>query len=409
MTVPADRNARKVEQESRSPMPQPQHDSASSASFVSRRSLLKGSAAALLATGTASPLSAQGKPASSKQTRPWLKIRGIYGGFPRQIIERGETPADYGINAIWVGSGSLNAAEIDRCHQMGLKVFAEFNSMHSAAYLKEHPDAAPVGPDGQPSPPPHGWQGVSPFHAGYRRDRMQEFRRVLKTFEIDGIWLDYHHSHASWERAEPSLPDTGFSPAALELFTKETGIKLPADVADAAALLLGEQRDAWTSFRCGVFTDWVREYREVLKEVRPQALLGTFHCPWSPGDYDDAIRHKLAIDLKAQAPYLDVFSIMPYHARFGHVKDPAWIARQTRHLGELLKIQGKPNETKQIWPIVQLSDWGEGVPVKQVEAVLEYGSQQPATGVMAFHWSGMAKEWDKVEALKRAYTSFRPA
>ena len=59
-------------------------------------------------------------------------------------------------------------------------------------------------------------------------------------------------------------------------------------------------------------------------------------------------------------------------------------------------------------PIVQLSDWGERVPVEQVEAVLKHGSQQPATGIMAFHWNGMSKEWDKVEALKRAYTSFRP-
>ena len=143
--------------------------------------------------------------------------------------------------------------------------------------------------------------------------------------------------------------------------------------------------------------------------MRPKALLGTFHCPWSRDEYDGAIRHKLAIDLAAQCPYLDVLSIMPYHARFGHANDPAWIARKTERLGELLKIQGKPNETKQIWPIVQLSDWGERVPVEQVASVLEYGSRQPATGIMVFNWAGLAKEWDKVEALKRAYTSWRRA
>jgi hypothetical protein len=340
------------------------------------------------------------------QSRPWLRIRGIYGGFPRQILERGETPADYGINAIWVGSGELDVGEIDRAHGLGLQVFAEFNSMHSAEYLKDHPDAAPIGPDGKPSPPPHGWQGVSPLHAGYRRDRMQEFRRVLETFEIDGIWLDYHHAHASWERDEPSLPDTDFSPEALNLFTETTGVRLPTDIRAAAALLLGEQRNAWTNFRCGVFTDWVREYREVVDAVRPRALLGTFHCPWSPNEYDGAIRHKLAIDLAAQAPYLDVFSIMPYHARFGHADDPAWIARQIRSLGDLLKIQGTVGEAKRIWPIVQLADWEERVPVEQVEAVLGYGSRGPATGITVFHWNGVCEEWDKAEALKRAYTDF---
>ena len=389
-------------------MNRPQHETTSSDSSISRRSLLKGGAAGLLAIETATRLSAQeAKSASPNEPRPWLKIRGVYGGFPHELFERGEKPADYGINAIWVGSGGLDAAEIERYHRLGLKVFAEFNSMHSAAYLKDHPDAAPIGPDGKPSQPPHGWQGVSPLHAGYRQERMQEFRRVLSTFEIDGIWLDYHHAHASWERDEPNLPDTDFSPAALTLFAKQTGIQLPADVPAASALVLGEQKDAWTKFRCDVFTDWVREYREVLNEVRPGALLGTFHCPWSPDEYDGAIRHKLAIDLVAQAPYLDVFSIIPYHARFGHVGDPAWIARQVRRLGELLKIRGTPDEVKQIWPIVQLSDWDEPVAVEQVEAVLDYGSQQPATGIMAFHWNGLSKQWDKVEGLRRAYTTFR--
>ncbi len=389
----------------------PQRDQASTdCRPVSRRTLLQGSAAAMLAAGSTLPLSAQEEPTTvSNSARPWLKVRGIYGGFPNEILQRGEKPSDYGINAIWVGSTRLNAEEIDRFHEMGLRVFAEFNSMHHASFLKDHPDAAPIGPDGKPSPPPHGWQGVSPFHEGYRRDRMEEFRRVLTTFAIDGIWLDYHHAHASWERAEPSLPDTDFSPAALRQFTRQTGIELPAEVPAAAALLLEEHREAWTDFRCGVFTDWVREYREVLDDARPKALLGTFHCPWSPEDYDGAIRHKLSIDLAAQAPFLDVFSIMPYHARFGHSGDLAWIARQTRKLGQLLDIQGRPGEAKKIWPIVQLSDWGERVPVEQVESVLDYGSRQPATGTMAFHWSGIAREWEKVEALGRAYTSFRPA
>ena len=376
----------------------------------SRRSALQQCVAGALAAGAALPTLARGSEARAPgEARPWITTRGIYGGFPSQILERGETPADYGVNAIWVGSSSLNAEEIARYHKLGLRVFAEFNSMHSAQYLKEHSEAAPVGPDGKPSPPPNGWQGVSPFDAGYRRDRMQEFRRVLTMYEIDGIWLDYHHAHASWEQAEPNLPDTDFSRVALQRFTEKTGIDLPPDIPAAGKLLLGAERRAWSDFRCDIFTDWVREYREILDEVRPAALLGTFHCPWSPEDYDGAIRDKLAIDLQAQAKYLDVFSIMPYHARFGHADDPSWIARQTKRLGELLNLQGKPNEKQLIWPIVQLADWGPRVAVEQIETVLDFGTRPPATGVMVFHWSGISKEWDKAEALKAAYRTLRPS
>lgn len=378
----------------------------------SRRVALKQCAAGLISAGgltsvASQRVAAESAPMPKIEQRPWVTIRGIYGGFPNEIFDRDQTPADYGINAIWVGSGGLKQEEIDRCHTLGLKVFAEFNSMHFAEYLKEHPDAAPIGVDGQPSPPPHDWQGVSPFHTGYRKNRMDEFRRVLETFDIDGIWLDYHHAHASWERDEPAMPDTDFSPIALEQFTKKTGIELPVEIPAAAKLLLGPHRDTWTQFRCDVFTDWVREYREIVDAVRPKALLGTFHCPWSPDDFDGAIRHKLAIDLPAQSKYIDVFSIMPYHARFGHQNDPAWIARQTQSLGKLLNLKGAPNETQKIWPIVQFADWGPAVQAEQVPQILDDGTRLPATGVMVFHWSGLSKQWDKVEAMGESYRAMQ--
>ena len=373
--------------------------------LIPRRSLLQTAAAGMaLAVAGASLPGVKGM-SSSTELRPWVKTRGLYGGFLTELLARGEKPADYGINAIWVGTGSLNAEEIERYHQLGLKVFAEFNSMHAAEFLQQHPDAAPVGPDGLPSPPPSGWQGVSPFHSGYRRNRMDEFRRVLSEFAIDGIWLDYHHSHASWEQAEPQMPDTDFCPAALQQFASVTGIALPKKTEDAARLLLGEHREAWTDFRCQVFTDWVREYREILNAARPSAVLGTFHCPWSVADKDGAIRHKLAIDLKSQAKYLDVFSIMPYHARFGHAADIGWIARQTQLLGEFLGLKGTESESKKIWPILQMSDWGEPVTAEQAAEIIEAGTRPPATGVMVFHWNGLAKEWNKVTAIGNAYRS----
>ena len=368
----------------------------------SRRPFLRQFACGLLSSGL-SPSFGFSQPSTG--SRPSITVRGIYGGFPDQLFEGGQSPRDYGLNAIWVGSGGLNAQRISRYHDLGLKVFAEFNSMHAAEFLKAHPDAAPIGPEGQRSPAPNGWQGVSPFHAAYRQSRMAEFRRVLETFEIDGIWLDYHHAHASWEQAEPNLPDTDFSPEALKQFTATTGIALPGDTAAAARLLLSTHRDAWTTFRCDVFTDWVREYRSIVNAARPSALLGTFHCPWSPHEFDGGIRHKLAIDLKAQAPYIDVFSIMPYHARFGHADDPAWISRQTAELGTLLKTTGQPGEKHAIWPIVQVADWGERVPATQVATIIEHATRPPATGVMVFHWSGISKESEKIDALKHAYRS----
>ena len=82
-------------------------------------------------------------------TRAHIQVRGIYGGVPTQLFERDETLTDYGVNAIFLGSGSITAEVLTLLKGQGARVFAEFNTMHEAGYLKEHPEAAPIGPDGQ--------------------------------------------------------------------------------------------------------------------------------------------------------------------------------------------------------------------------------------------------------------------
>ncbi len=346
--------------------------------------------------------------ASAEDKRPHIAIRGIYGGVPVEMLKHGNL-REHGVNAIFMGSSGINAERVALLKKQGAKIFAEFNTMHVASYLKEHPDAAPVGVDGERSPPPQGWQGVCPTHAGYRRFRMSAFRQVLSEFEIDGIWLDYHHSHASWERAAPDMPETCFCQRCIAQFKQQTKTDLPDESAkQLSRRLLGQHRDTWVQWRCDVFTDWVREFRSIIDDTRPNALLGTFHCPWTDQELDGALRNKLAIDLKAQSKYIDVFSIMPYHARFGHADDPSWISRQTAWLGKHLNIKGEAGDRHRIWPIVQLSDWGETVSVDQVRSVMDHGTRRPATGVMVFNWGSLKKQMKKVDKMSDYYRAIQP-
>jgi hypothetical protein len=345
-----------------------------------------------------------GSPAAEPQPTPVAPLRGIYGGVPNEIIEAGTPLRDFGIDAVWLGSGSFTPERLALLRRERVQVYAEFNTLHVADYLKTHPDAAPVGPDGHVSPPPQGWQGICPTHDGYRRFRMEAFRQLLTDFAIDGVWLDYHHSHASWERAEPEMPDTCFCERCLRRFQDATGIRLSdGATSERAARLLSTHRRAWIRWRLDIFTDWVREFRAIIDAARPGTLLGTFHNAWSDEDLGGARLEKLAIDLKAQAAFIDVFSPMVYHARFGHAGDLAWISRQVAWLGDHLGIAGAPGERQRIWPIVQISDWGEPVPVRDVATAIEHGARRPATGVMIFAWGGVRKQPDKIEAIGRAF------
>jgi hypothetical protein len=346
--------------------------------------------------------------AAGAEKRPHIQTRGIYGGSPVRPGEPGSL-ADFGVNAIFVHSGSINQDLIRVVKAQNALIFAEFNTLHVKSFLEENPEAAPIGPDGQISPPPHGWQGICPNHKGYRKNRMAEFRRLLKEYALDGIWLDYHHSHASWERESPLLPDTCFCQRCLGGFTSATGIRPAGETTEGvSSQLLGVYFQEWTDWRCDVLTDWVREFHEIIEETRPAALLGTFHCPWSDKDFDGARLKKLAIDLEAQAAYIDVFSPMPYHARFGHADDLGWISRQVTWLGQYLELSGGPRDRNQIWPIVQLSDWGEVVQPGQVAEILDHGSRLPATGLMVFAWGSLRKQPEKVRALSDFYLEIAP-
>jgi len=342
--------------------------------------------------------------APAQADAPVVPLRGIYGGIPQEIVDSGRSLREFGVDAVWLGSGAVTAERLAWLRAQRVQVYAEFNTLHVAEYLKAHPDAAPIGTDGRVSPAPDGWQGICPTHEGYRAERMRAFRSLLETFAIDGVWLDYHHAHASWEQAVRNMPDTCFCDRCLSRFQADTGLALPkAPAAERSAMLLSAHRDAWVRWRLGVFTGWVREFRDIRDASRPKALLGTFHNPWSDDDMGGARLEKLAIDLKAQAAYIDVFSPMPYHARFGHAGDPAWISRQVTWLGKYLGINGVTGERLRIWPIVQISDWGERVPVEQIDEVLRHGARPPATGVVVFAWSGLRAQPQKIEALGRSF------
>jgi hypothetical protein len=93
----------------------------------------------------------------------------------------------------------------------------------------------------------------------------------------------------------------------------------------------------------------------------------------------------------------------PLRAKFGKAR---CIKRDGRCLA--LGIKGEPGERIKIWPIVQLSDLGETVPVSQVNEVLDHGSRAPATGVMVFVWGTLHPQWNKVEAMREFYRAIRP-
>ena len=68
------------------------------------------------------------------QTGKKIQIRGAYGS-PKTFWEKGKRLNDYGINALFVHSGSIDEGLIRRAREQGAKVFAEFATFNGDGWL----------------------------------------------------------------------------------------------------------------------------------------------------------------------------------------------------------------------------------------------------------------------------------
>ena len=118
-----------------------------------------------------------GRPASASPPQvqdagPRVVIRGIYGGVPTQIFDRGgrsPTTASTPSGSAPAGSTAKSVELLKRQEPgQGLR-----RVQHDARRgLPQGPPRRRAGraPTAEPCPPPDGWQGVCPTHPGYRRD-----------------------------------------------------------------------------------------------------------------------------------------------------------------------------------------------------------------------------------------------
>jgi hypothetical protein len=144
-----------------------------------------------------------------------------------------------------------------------------------------------------------------------------------------------------------------------------------------------------------VLAEWAREIRAVMREKRPRAVLGVYHCPWREDEFRGALRRTLGLDFDRLAETVEVFSPMVYHGRMG--RPPAWVGEYVEWLSKRLPPAAR------IWPIVQ----AHGEPVKisaaEFEQVMKLGAAGRATGLMMFTFRSVAEDPAKLEVLKKLY------
>jgi hypothetical protein len=242
--------------------------------------------------------------------------------------------------------------------------------------------------------------GVCPTDPAFRQYRAKQLEDLLAKFDLAGVWLDYFHWHAQFEDPHPILPETCFNTSCLRAFQKSTGIKLPSEEPAAAAkFILSKHDKAWRRWRAEVLLDWARQFRSIVKERRPNALIGVYHAPWTDAEHNGARYRTLGLDITLLAPVFDVFSTMVYHGRMGQT--PAWVGNNVRWL------VSKVGPSK-VWPIVQATGEPDPISAAEFEAVMRNAVAPGSTGIMMFTSRAIAEDPAKTEVLRRLYRAWTP-
>ena len=330
-----------------------------------------------------------------------IEIRGVYGN-PKPLWEKGHNLKTLGVNSIFVHSGAITHEMVNRAKSEEAKIFAEFATLNGKNYVDEHPEAWAINQHGGKVEAATWFMGVCPTEPGFRNYRMNQLRELLTTFELDGVWMDYVHWHAQFEDPEPILPETCFSDSCLKTFSEDLKIELPdGTVSQKATWILKNKEREWRDWRCEIIASWAKDIKLILKEIRPNALLGLYHCPWTDEEFDNARRRILGLDFDLLKQTVDVFSPMVYHGRME--RKPTWVAENVTWLCDKLNI--KNNTYPKVWPIVQAHNDPGIIPAKEFSKVLNGGLASHSSGVMMFTTNSVAEDNHKIEVMRKLYRS----
>ena len=327
------------------------------------------------------------------------EIQGIYGN-PKPLWDKGYRLDSLGINAIFVHSGSIRPEMMQRARSEGVKVFAEFATLNGKNYVDDHPEAWAINEKGEKVEAATWFMGVCPTEPGFRQYRFDQLRKLLNTYDLDGVWMDYVHWHAQFEDPEPILPETCFCDHCLQRFSEDNNIQIPPGITtERAQWILTEEEEKWRKWRCQIILEWAQEIKKIIREIRPDALLGLYHCPWTDNEFEGARKRILGLDYDLLKETIDVFSPMVYHERME--REPAWVEENIAWFCDRLAI--KEGEFPKVWPIVQAHDAPGVVSKEDFQTVLKGGLSHCSSGVMMFTTNAVAEKLEKVEVVKCLY------
>ncbi len=223
------------------------------------------------------------------------------------------------------------------------------------------------------TPHPGGWHGTPPIFCTLHPDV-----QAMTLRQLDDI-LAYAAKHPSFKgiilhlprHALHSLGDlkAGYNDFLIDLFEKDTEIKIPVDRAEplrgklAYEWLMSNAREEWTDWRCRKIADWYKTLAEHLRKARPDLKLG-INCMipilYEPSEFDEgterdfwlAVNRGMGVDAKYFADVPNMFidqTVFPADYRWTENRKSDEIRARLRRTEETAGMYASLAPSKNAW------------------------------------------------------------
>jgi hypothetical protein len=250
------------------------------------------------------------------------------------------------------------------------------------ADFSQHPKWIPIGIDGQPIRYGKLVQGVCLSQTAFLEETEAHLLDGVRTYQPDGIWLDYL-TYAGWfETPAPDLQDSCFCPRCIADFCETTGLDL-----DRPDQILKVASQEWMQHKCKRIAALARHYAQVIRSHLPGCIIGAYMCPWLPEEYNGALSRIFAQDYALLAPAIDIFTPLIYAGKSGR---PATWGREFLEASPAFVPQNR-----QVQLILDVLDYPDSL-----LAITE--SRIPSWGFQLFGGASVFKELGQAALFARA-------
>jgi hypothetical protein len=237
-----------------------------------------------------------------------MTIPRFFGPYGSAALAQIDMLATAGANACWFHM--FDEVAFETCARHGIAACVEFKTFR--ADFDAHPELIPIGVDGTPIRYGALVQGVCLSQPAFLDQIEADLRAGIQVYQPAGIWLDYL-TYAGWfEMPDPDLQQSCFCRACIATFCEHTSIDAPTP-----SEILSRHSAAWTQHKCTRIATFAAHYAQIIRAALPGCVIGAYMCPWTPAEFDGALRGIFAQDYGMLAPSIDVFTPLIYGTKSG--------------------------------------------------------------------------------------------